>query len=292
MKRTIIKIDESLCDGCGDCVNGCHEGALQLIDGKAKLVSELYCDGLGACIGECHAGAIKLEEREAEPYSEIAVMDRLRHENERVILAHMKHLRDHNEMVFFNQAIDYIKENSLKVDLTKLSANNQTKPDLVRIENIQHLPSGCPGSRNMVFNSELHEESTKDIELKSELTHWPIQMHLINPLAPHFEGADIVMAADCVPFSMANFHNKYLKDKKLVIACPKLDSNKHVYLEKLISMIDEAEINTITVVIMQVPCCSGLLQLAQSAVESATRKVPIKYSVVGIKGDVLEEEWI
>jgi ferredoxin len=292
MKRTIIKIDDKLCDGCGDCVNGCHEGALQMIDGKAKLVSELYCDGLGACIGECHTGAITLEEREAEPYEEIAVMDRLSTEGEKVIMAHLKHLKDHNEMGFFKQAVEYINLNALKVDLSKLNENNKPMFSIQNNENHAPQGGGCPGSRNMTFDNAGSAGNDSDVNLKSQLTHWPIQLHLANPMASHFAGSDVVLAADCVPFSMANFHGKYLKDKKLIIACPKLDSNKQVYVEKLINMIDGSKINTLTVVIMEVPCCSGLLQLAKTATDAAQRKVPLKCAVISIGGDVLEEGWV
>jgi ferredoxin len=144
MKRTIINIDESKCDGCGNCVEGCHEGALQMIDGKARLVSELFCDGLGACIGECPQGAITLEEREAQPYDEIAVMDRISGKGKNTIIAHMKHLRDHNEMKYFNQAIDYIEEKNIEIDLTEINK----KPMFNIME--KHLGgSGCPGSKSM-----------------------------------------------------------------------------------------------------------------------------------------------
>jgi NAD-dependent dihydropyrimidine dehydrogenase PreA subunit len=286
MKRTIITIDEEKCNGCEECVNGCHEGALQMIDGKARLVSELYCDGLGACIGTCPEGAIILEEREAEAYSELAVIERISKMGEKVILAHLKHLKDHNELDYFNEGVEYLKENNIKADLSSLFNQNL---NIVNMDNHQH--TGCPGSKERAFNKP-ETELIEEVSSASELTHWPIQLHLANPSASHFNGCDLLLAADCVPFSISNFHSKFLKNKKLVIACPKLDSNKEVYVEKLKIMIEESKINTLQVVIMEVPCCGGLLQLAELAVKTSNRKVPVKYSVVGIQGDIIEEEWL
>jgi len=151
---------------------------------------------------------------------------------------------------------------------------------------------GCPGSRTMNFksNNEPNTEPTVG-NIKSQLTQWPIQMHLINPAAPYYQGADVLLTADCVAYALGDFHREYLQDKSIAIACPKLDQGQDVYLEKIRSWIDDAKINTLTVLIMQVPCCGGLLNLAQQAAESATRKVPIKYVVVGVQGEILQEEW-
>ena len=126
----------------------------------------------------------------------------------------------------------------------------------------------------------------------SELRQWPVQLHLVNPMASYFQGADVVLAADCVAFAMGDFHNKLLKNKSIAMACPKLDSNKDVYLDKLSTMISEAKINTLTVPIMEVPCCGGLIQMAKMAVQQSGRNIPIKKIVVGIKGDILNEEWV
>lgn len=285
MKRTIITIDEEKCNGCEECVNGCHEGALQMIDGKARLVSELYCDGLGACIGTCPEGAITLEEREAEPYSETAVMNRVSKMGEKVILAHLKHLKDHNETGYLNEGVEYLKNNSININL-----NSLFEQKLNVIENSEPQHTGCPGSRQKSFTN--IQNTVADESAGSELTHWPIQLHLINPSANHFKNCDLLIAADCVPFSISNFHSKFLKNKKLVIACPKLDSGKEIYIEKLRVLIEETRINTLNVVIMEVPCCSGILKLAQLAVESSNRKVPIKYTVVGVQGNIIEDEWL
>jgi hypothetical protein len=151
---------------------------------------------------------------------------------------------------------------------------------------------GCPGSRMMNFKSsdEIIDEPTIG-KIKSQLTQWPIQMHLINPTAPYYQGADVLLTADCVAYALGDFHRDYLQDKSIAIACPKLDQGQDIYLEKIKSWFDEAKINTLTVLIMQVPCCTGLLHLAQQAAEGATRKVPIKYVVVGVQGEILQEEW-
>jgi hypothetical protein len=151
---------------------------------------------------------------------------------------------------------------------------------------------GCPGSRTMDFNKTDKENTGPAVgKINSQLTQWPIQMHLINPSAPYYQGADVLLTADCVAYALGDFHRDYLKDKSIAIACPKLDQGQDVYLEKIKAWIDEAKINTLTVLIMQVPCCGGLLNLAQQAADGAKRKVPIKYVVVGVQGEILQEEW-
>ncbi len=230
VKRKIIKIDEDKCDGCGQCVSACAEGALQIVNGKAKLVSDIYCDGLGACIGECPQDAISFEEREAKEFSEKAVKER------------------------------------------------------------EKQMSGCPGAKVVEFSKE--EGKAEEGKRSSQLRQWPIQLHLVPPSAPYFKGADVLLAADCVAFSLGDFHKDYLKGKSLAIACPKLDSDQEIYIEKIKSLIDDAKINTLTVMIMQVPCCGGLLQIAKTAATKASRKIPIKVIVIGLNGDVLKEEWV
>lgn len=288
MKRTIININESKCDGCGNCVKGCHEGALQMIDGKARLISDLFCDGLGACIGECPQGAIILEEREAQPYDEIAVMERISGQGKNTVIAHLKHLKDHNEMKYYNQAIDYIEEKNIQIDLSELN-----KKSMFNIMEKHSGSSGCPGSKAMDFGKRNNTESTNgNTDQPSELSQWPVQMHLVNPGASYFQNADVILAADCVAFSMGNFHSKYLKGKSLSIACPKLDSNTEVYTSKLISMIEDSQINTLTVMIMEVPCCGGLLRLAQKAMQESSRKIPLKVIMISVRGEQLSEQWI
>lgn len=283
-KRNIICIDENLCNGCGVCVKGCHEGALQMIDGKARIVSELYCDGLGACIGECPTGAIKIEEREAEPYNEISVMERIAPKGEATILAHLKHLKSHGEMAYVQQAVEFIRSHQLSVNLSALH------------EDEKRLGCGCPGTMERSFSASSKESTPTitacNLSSASELTQWLVQLHLINPEAGYFMGADVVLAADCTAFAVGDFHQRLLRGKKLSIACPKLDSNKESYVAKIAQLIDSSKINTLTVVIMEVPCCGGLLQLASMGAQQATRKVPIKKIVVGMRGNIIEESWI
>jgi ferredoxin len=285
MKRTIIKIDENKCNGCGSCVSGCHEGALQIIDDKARLISDLFCDGLGACIGECPVNAITLEEREAEPYEEALVMERMIEKGEKTILAHLKHLKDHNENALFMEGVDYLKQKNIKVNLSSIMEPIQTNQHA-------HQGGGCPGSREMQFNKTTAPVGVSVSDQSSELTQWPVQLHLLNPHAGYLAGADLLLAADCTAFALGSFHSKLLKGKALAIACPKLDSNQESYLDKLVIMINESKINTLTVAIMEVPCCGGLLQLAKKALILAGRKIPVKLIVVGIQGEIISEEWV
>ncbi|MFZ4412795.1 MAG: ATP-binding protein [Bacteroidales bacterium] len=285
MKRTIIKIDEDLCNGCGQCITGCHEGALQLIDGKARMISELFCDGLGACIGECPEGAIDLEEREAEAYDEIAVMERISPKGAITVLAHLKHLKEHGETDYFNQGVEYLKNNNIDINLTTLNIKQMNTEH-------QHKGCACPGSEAKDFRTTEIENTNQTGDVASELRQWPVQLHLLNPMAGYFKNADVVLAADCVAFSYGNFHSHFLKGKTLAIACPKLDDGKESYIEKLSAMIDESKINTLSVVIMEVPCCGGLLQIAKSAVQASARKIPIKSIVVSLQGEIVSEDWV
>jgi ferredoxin len=283
MKRTVIKIDEELCNGCGICVNGCHEGALQLIDGKARMISDLYCDGLGACIGDCPVGAIDFEEREAEPYDEIAVMERLVPKGEKTIRAHLLHLKEHNETALLAQGLRYLEEHNIEIDMD-IENNNEQNSDCGQAF------SACPGSREMSFAPVKPVVSIGSTP--SQLRQWPVQLHLLNPQAGYFRGADVVLAADCTAYAYGGFHDRFLRNRILAIACPKLDSNKEVYVSKIADMIDGAQINTLTVVIMEVPCCGGLLQLVKMALEQASNKVPVKKVVIGIEGEIVEDNWI
>ncbi len=286
MKRNIIIIDEKVCNGCGNCVAGCHEGALQLIDGKAVMVSELYCDGLGACIGECPVGAITLEEREAEPYDEIATLKRMLPKGEKVVLAHLQHLKDCNQPELLQQGIDYLQSQNSPINLSSLA------PQPEKPQTQESLACGCPGSMAKSFAAKEPVGIHSAADTPSALQQWPVQLHLLSPVAPYLKGSDLLLAADCTAFALGNFHQKFLKGKTLAIACPKLDSNKEVYIEKLAAMIDQSGINTLTVMIMEVPCCGGLLQIAKLAQEKASRKIPLKLIVVGLQGTILKEEWI
>jgi NAD-dependent dihydropyrimidine dehydrogenase PreA subunit len=315
MKRQIIKIDEEKCNGCGVCVPNCHEGALQMIDGKARLISDLMCDGLGACIGHCPEGAIEIVEREAEPYNEIAVIEEMVKKGQNTVIAHLKHLKDHMEFGFLKQGVKWMQENrnaiSFDVDEVISKVHNGTtestekqsvscgcgeheeeQPQQHHHAHHQHHEGGCPGSASKTFSKLQTNAPDFSGDVPSALTHWPVQMHLINPAAQHFQNSDLVLAADCVAFSFGDFHNKFLKGKTLAIACPKLDSNKEVYVEKLISLINNSKVNTITVVKMEVPCCGGILQLVNMALQSSSRKVPVKSITISVSGEILSEEWI
>jgi ferredoxin len=284
MRRTIIKIDEALCNGCGQCVKGCHEGALQLINNKATIVSELYCDGLGACIGECPVGAISLEEREAEVYNESAVMERLIPKGEKVIQAHLKHLFEHDQSELLQEAVTVLKRMEIPVPPFRPVAPTH-----------QHTGGGCPGSRAMSFSPLAHAVQSKPndpVVQGSELQQWPVQLHLLSPTAPYLKGSDLLVAADCTAFAVGDFHTTYLRNKRLAIACPKLDHDQNEYIEKIMTMIDKGGINTLTVMIMEVPCCGGLLRICEKARDMAQRMIPIKLIKVSVRGEALEERWL
>ena len=251
IKRKIIEIDEDLCTGCGNCVVACAEGALEIIDGKAKVINDVFCDGLGACIGECPEGALKIIEREAEEFDEKVVEEHLEKLKEK---EHEKHIA------------------------TQEPGN---------------IACGCPSSQMMSFTEcDDGVEQVLEGKIKSQLRQWPIQMHLISPTAPYYQGADVLLAADCTAYSYGGLHQDFLKGKSIAIACPKLDQDQEIYINKIRSLIDDAKINTLTVATMQVPCCRGLLALAQEAAKRANRKVPIKYVVISLQGDILHEEWL
>jgi len=292
MIRELVKIDEKLCDGCGYCIPNCHEGALQMIDGKARLVSDLLCDGLGACIGHCPQGAITIEKREAEPYDEIKAIQLIIPKGKNTVVAHLKHLRDHNETDYMKEAVEYMRVNkgSLPFDLNEV-IREMHRPKIGVMQ--QPHAAGCPGSQARTIERKPAMTSTPILEpSQSELRQWPVQMHLINPAAGYFKNSDMILAADCVAFSMGNFHSKLLKGKTLAIACPKLDQGMDNYMQKTTHLIDEALINTLTVVMMEVPCCGGLLQMVQKAAALASRKVPVKKMIVSVEGEIIKEEWI
>jgi hypothetical protein len=222
-----------------------------------------------------------------------------------VVTAHLKHLKEHNEFGYLKHGVAFLAQNQDKANFDIKEVMNEVHHSLLGVDHqqkkfaqqkseisvMQNHGGGCPGSQPQSFTKQASVE-TLDQEAPSALTQWPVQLHLINPLANYFQGADLLVAADCVAFALGNFHSKYLQGKKLVIACPKLDSNKEVYTEKVIRLIDDAKVNTITVMIMEVPCCGGLLQLVMNATQSTNRKVPVKVITVSIQGDILSEEWM
>ena len=236
--RKIVRIDEEKCDGCGLCIPSCAEGALQIVDGKAKLVSEKYCDGLGACLGECPRGAISIEEAEAEQYDEAAAR---KHTTEQ------RHVEEH--------------EGS--------------------------LACGCPSATVQVIEpvapcSCAHRDSPTT---PSALSHWPVQLTLIPATAPFLKGADVLLVADCVPFTCADFHHRFLKGHALIVACPKLDDFQ-AHQSKLTEILRRSDIKSLTVLHMEVPCCSGLTHMARQAVLQSGKGIALKEITLGIKGEI------
>ena len=283
MKRKIVEIDEEKCNGCGECIPNCPEGAIQVIDGKARLISDLLCDGLGACLGHCPQGAITIIERQAQAYNERKVMANMVKQGANVVKAHLEHLRDHDQSEFLSQAINYLKERG--IDNPLATAKN------TKAGGFAGHHAGCPGAKMFDFRPVAKEaQDAPHAKAKSQLRQWPIQMHLISPLAPYYQGADVVLAADCTAYALGDFHAEYLKGKALAIACPKLDEGQDVYVQKIRAWFEEAKKNTLTVLIMQVPCCGALLGLAQQALALSKRKVPVKCAVVSLQGEILKRE--
>ena len=237
MIRNIVKIDEEKCNGCGQCIDACAEGAIRLIDGKAKLVSDTYCDGLGACLGECPQDAITIEEREAQPFDEQAVEEHL---------AQIK----------------------------------TVTPD---------LPCGCPGTMaTSIDRTEEHTSVLETVPIQSQLGNWPVQLKLVAPNAPYFQNADLLLVADCVPFAYGDFHTRFLREKPVIIGCPKLD-DPAFYAEKLTELLKQSPVKSLTVVHMEVPCCSGLTRIAEIALENSGGAVPAYDVTISIRGEILAE---
>ena len=234
VKRNIVRIDQQKCNGCGQCVNACAEGAIQIINGKAKLISDVYCDGLGACIGHCPQDAITIEQRDAAEFDEQATK---------------AHLAENKDM--------------------------QNKTDFV-----------CPG----LIAGKLREEAQRDDSPNtaggvSRLSHWPVQLKLVSPLAPYFANADLLLVADCVPFAMGDFHEKFLKNHSVVIGCPKLD-DAEFYIEKLGEILKINKINSLKVIHMEVPCCSGLTQIVRKAISKNKIAMAFEDVTIDLQGNV------
>jgi ferredoxin len=239
--RKIIKIDEDLCDGCGNCIPSCEEGALQIVDGKAKLVKEIFCDGLGACLGDCPQGALTIEEREAKEFDEKAV-----------------------------------EEHLSATETQAAPAKPAAQPD---------LPCGCPGSAMRTFApADIPTvPSVQAVDAQSTLTHWPVQLKLVPVGAPFLKGADLLICADCVPFTVPDFHSKYLQGRSVLVGCPKLD-DLEFYQEKLKGIFAAAQPTSITVLRMEVPCCGGLNQAVEQARDEALPHMPVVTHTMGIRG--------
>jgi len=243
--RKIVRIDEEKCTGCGLCIPNCAEGALQIIDGKAKLISEKFCDGLGACLGHCPEDAIIVIEREAEDFDEKAVEVHLHRQKQA-----------------------------------------QPKPEL------QPAPvfGGCPSSRPMQFKvPSAKAESGSTARAVSQLTQWPVQLKLVPINAPYFQDADLLVAADCVPFAYANFHQDFIKGKAVIVGCPKLDDIQY-YEEKLTEIFASNSIKSVTVPYMEVPCCFGLVKAVERAIAASGKHVPLKKIKISIRGEIQPEE--
>ena len=236
--RQIIEIDDELCDGCGQCVPACEEGAIQVIDGKARLVGDKYCDGLGNCLGECPTGALKIVEREAEAFDEEAVQE---------LLAQQE----------------------------KQQAETAA------------TACGCPSSRLQQFAS-CAQADIPGQQNASALSHWPVQIKLVPPHAPFLKHADLLVTADCAPVATAEYHSRFLPGKVALMGCPKFDDAKE-YLDTFVAIFKRGDIVSVTVLSMEVPCCSGLLGIVKKAAELSGTAVPIRQVVLSTRGEVKQE---
>jgi len=244
VNRKIIEIDEDLCDGCGLCVPSCAEGALEIVDGKVKVIADNYCDGLGACLGECPVGALKVVDREAEEFDETAVEA-------------------------------YLAEKE----------KNMPKAEPM-------LSGGCPSSRIERFDriEPVQASNAPDIsrvEETSALSHWPVQIRLIPPTAEFLKGADLLVLADCMPVAFPSLHRDFLKEKVVALGCPKFDDAEG-YVNKFAEIFQVADIKSVTVVVMEVPCCAGLPIIVKKGLEISGKEVPIKEVVVSTRGKILD----
>lgn len=285
MKRKIIKIDEEKCNGCGLCVPDCAEGALQIVDGKARLISDLFCDGLGACLGSCPEGAIEVEEREAEPYNERKVMEEnIVPAGMNTIRIHLEHLKSHGADNLFNEAVEYLNEKGIENPM-----NDEKEPEGSGCSG--HF-GGCPGSKVMTFKPTENpvqkpvEQKNETGPLQSQLGHWPVQIHLLSPNAPFLKNADLMIIADCVAFAYANTHEEFIKGKAVAIGCPKLD-DANAYIDKIAAIIQVAKPKSITIVRMEVPCCGGMTEIVKQAMKKADEIVPSSVQVISLSGEKL-----
>ena len=280
MLRKIITIKEELCNGCGLCIPNCPEGALQIIDGKARLVSDLFCDGLGACVGHCPEGAMIVVEREAEQYDERKVMANIVKHGENTIAAHLEHLKDHGEMSLYREAVAYLEESGIEVP--------EKRPEQEQI-----AACACAGTIPREIENEIENETGPEADLPSgyspisKLTHWPVQIKLLPVNAPYFQGADLLLAADCAPFAYPGFHEELLDGKVLLIGCPKLD-DASFYLEKITEILKSNDISSITCAHMEVPCCFGLPMIASQAIEASGKDIPFEDVTITVNGRIGE----
>ena len=263
-KRKIIRIDEEKCDGCGKCITACAEGALQLIDGKARLVKEQFCDGFGDCMGECPTGALRIEECEADSYDPLATREYLK--------------KEHGP-----EAVQRFDETSRRhAEVAHQHAGHG------------HQGGGCPGS---AMRTKLNETAVKQPAsfsskgpaqaIRSDLNQWPVQLHLVQPGAPFFNNKELVVLSTCAPVSSADIHWRFLRGRSVVVACPKLDRTEG-YVEKLAGILQESSIPKVMIVRLEVPCCGGLTQIVQQAVaQSGRTDLEVEEIVIAVNGDII-----
>jgi len=280
MKRKIISIDETKCTGCGQCIPDCPEGALQIIEGKARLVSDLFCDGLGACIGTCPEGAISVIEREAVPYDEKVVMATIVKQGVPVIKAHLEHLAGHGQLELYAQAIEYLQEKAIGVP----DHRGPVCPPQPGQGGRSPFAT-CPGSaaRSIPKNPSAPDQQPP-VKAESELRQWPVQLSLLNSGAQYFDNADLLIAADCVPFAYAGFHQEFLRGRIVIIFCPKLDPDIEGYIAKMAEIFSRHTIKSISIVHMEVPCCNGVRYVVEKALERAKKKIPLTDTTILING--------
>lgn len=268
--RQIIEIDHEKCTGCGVCVPDCPEGAIQIIDGKAHLISDIFCDGLGACIGTCPEGAISSIQRDGEAYSEKLTMENIIKAGSNVIKAHLKHLKDHGQTAYYNEAVEVLNEKGIKV------------PSLE-----EDLPCGCPGT--MMRELEI-EDNDPDGPIggskTTELRQWPIQIHLLHPKAPFFDNSHLLLLADCVAAANPNLHDQLIHGKTIAMGCPKLDDSG-AYIEKLSEILKQNRIKSLTVAVMEVPCCGGMIRIAEEAIKRSGKDIPLIKEMISLKGELM-----
>ncbi len=269
MIRKIIHIDEDKCNGCGVCATACHEGAIDIIDGKAKLVREHYCDGLGDCLPACPTGAITFEEREAPAYDDAAVKKTQNAHREvasKMTTEQIMQIEDENER--------------RKLMMAKMKEDGGLKG---------HIQGGCPGSRMRELKAkgdEVTPENHVPGKLISRLAQWPCQIKLVPTQAPFFDGARLLIAADCTAYAYANMHDEFMHGKTTIIGCPKLDDID--YSNKLTEIISNNDITEVTIVRMEVPCCGGLEMAAKKALQASGKFIPWQVVTISIDGHILK----
>lgn len=278
MKRQIIKIDENKCNGCGLCASACAEGAIQMVDGKARLVSDIFCDGLGACLGECPVEAISIEQREAEPYDEKKTIEKILPLGMETVRLHLEHLKNHGQQKLYTEGIAALKEKGIDI------SGAQSLPESLPEKPISPLPtiSTPPGVKPSPGNRP-PSSAAPMFSLLGE-KNWPIQLHLINPASPVFDDADLLIAADCTAFSLPDFYGRYTLNKKLIVFCPKLDQSADVYVEKLAAIFLQHDIRSVTILRMVVPCCGGTSMIVRKALELSGKSIPIEEKTVQFDG--------